>query len=68
MRYKITKHYSTIHHCVNESSKKLFNKVPGLRTKLGTYAAALFLLKDTFKEDNCISQYSAKKFFLVSCH
>jgi hypothetical protein len=24
--------------------------VPGLRTKLGTYAAALFLLKDTFKE------------------
>ena len=30
--------------------KKLFSKVPGLRTKLGTYAAALFLLKDTFKE------------------
>jgi len=24
--------------------------VPGLRTKLGSYAAALFLLKDTFKE------------------
>jgi hypothetical protein len=24
--------------------------VPGLRTTLGTYAAALFLLKDTFKE------------------
>ena len=30
--------------------KKIFEKVPGLRTKLGTYAAALFLLKDTFKE------------------
>ena len=30
--------------------KKLFSKVPGLRTKVGTYAAALFLLKDTFKE------------------
>ena len=30
--------------------KKLFAKVPGLRTKVGTYAAALFLLKDTFKE------------------
>ena len=30
--------------------KKIFSKVPGLRTKLGTYAAALFLLKDTFKE------------------
>ena len=24
--------------------------MPGLRTKLGTYAAAIFLLKDTFKE------------------
>jgi len=24
--------------------------VPGLRTKVGTYASALFLLKDTFKE------------------
>ena len=24
--------------------------MPGLRTKLGTYSAALFLLKDTFKE------------------
>ena len=30
--------------------KKLFARVPGLRTKVGTYAAALFLLKDTFKE------------------
>ena len=30
--------------------KKIFGKVPGLRTKVGTYAAALFLLKDTFKE------------------
>ena len=30
--------------------KKIFEKVPGLRTKLGTYAAALFLLKDTFRE------------------
>ena len=24
--------------------------MPGLRTRLGTYAVALFLLKDTFKE------------------
>ena len=30
--------------------KKIFAKVPGLGSKLGTYAAALFLLKDTFKE------------------
>ena len=29
---------------------KIFAKVPGLGSKLGTYAAALFLLKDTFKE------------------
>ena len=26
-------------------------KVPGLGSRLGTYAAALFLLKDTFKEN-----------------
>ena len=40
----------TILHKLVFNIKKLFNKVPGLRTKIGTYAAALFLLKDTFKE------------------
>ena len=40
----------TILHKLIFNIKKLFGKVPGLRTKLGTYAAALFLLKDTFKE------------------
>ena len=40
----------TILHKVVFNIKKIFSKVPGLRTKLGTYAAALFLLKDTFKE------------------
>ena len=40
----------TILHKLIFNIKKLFAKVPGLRTKLGTYAAALFLLKDTFKE------------------
>ena len=40
----------TILHKLVFNVKKLFNKVPGLRTKAGTYAAALFLLKDTFKE------------------
>ena len=40
----------TILHKLVFNIKKLFQKVPGLRTKLGTYAAALFLLKDTFKE------------------
>jgi len=40
----------TILHKLVFNIKKIFEKVPGLRTKLGTYAAALFLLKDTFKE------------------
>ena len=41
--------YTILHELVF-NIKKIFAKVPGLRTKLGTYAAALFLLKDTFKE------------------
>ena len=41
--------YTVLHKLVF-NIKKIFNKVPGLRTRLGTYAAALFLLKDTFKE------------------
>ena len=40
----------TILHKLVFNIKKIFGKVPGLRTKLGTYAAALFLLKDKFKE------------------
>ena len=40
----------TILHKLVFNIKKIFAKVPGLRTKFGTYAAALFLLKDTFKE------------------
>ena len=40
----------TILHKLVFNIKKIFGKVPGLRTQLGTYAAALFLLKDTFKE------------------
>ena len=42
--------YTVLHKLVF-NIKKIFGNVPGLRTKLGTYAAALFLLKDTFKED-----------------
>ena len=41
--------YTVLHKLVF-NIKKIFAMVPGLRTKLGTYAAALFLLKDTFKE------------------
>ena len=41
----------TILHKLVFNIKKIFGKVPGLRTKLGTYAAALFLLKDTFREN-----------------
>jgi len=40
----------TILHKLVFNIKKIFSKVPGVRTKVGTYAAALFLLKDTFKE------------------
>lgn len=40
----------TILHKLVFNIKKIFQKVPGLKTKVGTYAAALFLLKDTFKE------------------
>lgn len=40
----------TILHKLVFNIKKIFLKVPGLRSRVGTYAAALFLLKDTFKE------------------
>ena len=40
----------TILHKLIFNIKKLFNKVHGLKTKVGTYAAALYLLKDTLKE------------------
>ena len=41
--------YTVLHKLVF-NIKRIFAKVPGLRTRLGTYAAALFLLKDTFKD------------------
>ena len=44
------KNSHTILHKLVFNIKKIFEKVPGLRTKVGTYAAALFLLKDTFRE------------------
>jgi len=47
---KKEKNAYTVLHKLVFNIKKLFGKVPGLRTKVGTYAAALFLLKDTFKE------------------
>ena len=46
---ELTNSYTILHKLVF-NIKKIFGKVPGLRTKVGTYAAALFLLKDTFKE------------------
>ena len=49
--YKVDeKNAYTVLHKLVFNIKKIFEKVPGLRTKVGTYAAALFLLKDTFKE------------------
>ena len=41
--------YTVLHKLVF-NIKKIFSKLPLLKTKIGTYAAALFLLKDTFKE------------------
>ena len=41
--------YTVLHKLVF-NIKKIFQKVPGLCSKVGTYAAALFLLKDTLKE------------------
>ena len=41
--------YTVLHKLVF-NIKRIFAKVPGIRTRMGTYAAALFLLKDTFKE------------------
>ena len=49
LRTTAEKNAYTILHKLVFNIKKIFAKVPGLRTKLGTYAAALFLLKDTFK-------------------
>ena len=51
LRTSEEKNSYTILHKLVFNIKKIFGKVPGLRTKLGTYAAALFLLKDTFKEE-----------------
>ena len=51
LRTSEEKNSYTILHKLVFNIKKIFAKVPGLRTKLGTYAAALFLLKDTFKEE-----------------
>ena len=50
LRTSEEKNAYTILHKLVFNIKKIFDKVPGLRTRLGTYAAALFLLKDTFKE------------------
>ena len=39
--------YTVLHKLVF-NIKRIFAKVPGLGSKVGTYAAALFLLKETF--------------------
>ena len=53
--------YTVLHKLVF-NIKKLFAKVPGLRTKVGTYAAALFLLKDTLREHVDEPQVFEKEF------
>ena len=46
---KLKNSYTILHKLVF-NIKKIFAKLPLLKSKIGTYAAALFLLKDTFKE------------------
>ena len=43
--------FSLLHRLVF-NVKRIFGKVPGLRSQLGTYAAALFLLKEHYKIEN----------------
>ena len=62
LRTSEEKNSYTILHKLVFNIKKIFGKVPGLRTKLGTYAAALFLLKDTFKESVDDSDMFEKEF------
>ena len=52
----------TILHKLVFNINKIFQKVPGLRTKVGTYAAALFLLKDTLREHVDDPQVFEKEF------
>jgi len=53
--------YTVLHKLVF-NIKKIFQKVPGLRSRVGTYAAALFLLKDTFSEHVSDPQIFEKEF------
>ena len=46
---KLKNSYTILHKLVF-NIKKIFAKLPLLKSKIGTYAAALFLLKDTFRE------------------
>jgi len=62
LRTSKEKNAYTVLHKLVFNIKKLFEKVPGLRTKIGTYAAALFLLKDTFKEQVEDPQVFEKEF------
>ena len=42
----------TIFHTLIWNLKKLMMKVPGLKSKLGSYASALFLLKEQYNKEN----------------
>jgi hypothetical protein len=62
LRLAKEKNAYTVLHKLVFNIKRIFSKVPGLRTRLGTYAAALFLLKDTFKEEIEDPQMFEKEF------
>ena len=46
----------TILHKLVFNIKKIFSKVPGLRTKLGTYAAGLFLIKEEIDTERLLNE------------
>ena len=53
----------TLLHRLVFNLKRIMNKIPGVRTQLGTYATALFLLKEYYNLDN-IPEGEINKFLM----
>ena len=53
----------TLLHRLVFNLKRIMNKIPGVRTQLGTYATALFLLKEHYNLDN-IPEGEINKFLM----
>ena len=48
----------TLLHRLVFNLKRIMNKIPGVRTQLGTYATALFLLKEHYNLDHIPPEYT----------